>query len=230
MTIRTILSNNVGLKVTALFLALLVWIIISGKERTTQEKTFECNVEFLNIAEKIDVNSRPEQVRINVRGTSREIERIPVENFKLKIDLSGITQSTSLNLLAEDYLEIPEGIKYEDLAIHPKMISITIKEFMSKSVIPKVRYVGKLPNGVILTSRKIVPENVRIYGYKSQIQDIDFVSVVEDIQLKDITESTNITLKLKKSEEILRFENTNTIEVQLTVENKNKKKEENGKQ
>ncbi|MCK5343342.1 MAG: hypothetical protein KAR20_08050, partial [Candidatus Heimdallarchaeota archaeon] len=167
MNIRNILSNNIGLKVTAFFLALTVWIIISGKERTTLEKTIDCNVEFYNIAEKIDVNSRPEQVRINIRGTSREIKLVPLEKFKLKIDLSGITQSTSLNLLAEDYLEIPEGIKYEDLTIHPKMISITVKEFMAKTVAPKVRYLGELPPGIILKERKIVPETVRIYGYKS---------------------------------------------------------------
>ncbi len=229
MKIKILIFNNFGLKVTALFLALTVWILVSGKERSFLEKTFEVNVEFLNIAENIDVDSRPEKVRVNIWGTSREINNLTADDFKLKIDLKGISEGTSLNLLAEDFLEMPVGKHFEQISIHPKMISITVKKFITKEVSVRVLYKGKLKPGIKLIDRKVIPEKVGIYGYKSQIGSIDTIFAAEEIDLSEITESKRFKLSLKKSAEILRFEDTETVEVLVVVENKNKKDEQDKK-
>jgi len=222
MSIRDFFFNNFGLKVTALVLALTTWILIAGKEHAYLEKNFECNVEFYNVSENIDVDSRPEKVRINVRGTSKEINRITPNDFKLKIDLKGITRSTSLSFLVEDFLQISSGIRPEAITIHPRMISITAKEFMSKEVSVRVRYTGSLKPGIILIDRKLIPEKVRIFGYKSEISAIEHVDSAEEIKLGDIDQTKRIKVPLKKIEEILRFENAGEVEVEIVVETRRK--------
>lgn len=220
MDYKKLISNNFSLKVTALLLALFVWIMISGRERAYSETTMEVNVEYVNAAENIDVRYvNPEKVRIKVKGTSKEIQGISPENVKLKIDLEGTRSSTKLNRFAMDYLEYPESLQIE--SIYPQWIELTIEEFDSKMVNVKVTYTGKLQPGIRLTNRTVSPHQVKIFGYKSQISRIQTVQATENIDLSEITSSQTVTLQLEKAEEILRFEDTDTIKVNLVVENKN---------
>ena len=193
MKIKHLLFNNFGLKVTALLFALAVWVLIAGQEHAHLEKNFEVNVEFYNTSENIDANPRPEKVRIKVKGTSREIKNISADDFKLKIDLAGISQGTTLNLLAGDFLELPENIDPEEVTIHPRMIAVTVKELIRKEVDVKVNFTGKPPRGIKLT-KKIVPEKVTILGFKSQISTIDSVIVEESVALKEIKNSKIVEL------------------------------------
>lgn len=220
MDYKKLISNNFSLKITALLLALFVWIMISGRERAYSETTMEVNVEYINAADTIDVRYvNPEKVRIKIKGTSKEIKSITPDNVKLRIDLEGTRNSTKLNRFAMDYLEYPETLQIE--SIYPQWIELTIEEFDSKMVNVKVTYTGRLQPGVRLKNRTVTPYQVKIFGYKSQISRIQTVHAAENIDLSQITKTQSITLKLEKAEEILRFEDTDTIKVNLVVENKN---------
>lgn len=224
MNIKKIFFNNLGLKVTALILAILVWVIISGKERAYSEKSFIVNVEYFNVGQNIDVRSvRPDKVRFTVRGTSKQLENIAPEDFDIRIDLKDVTEGTHLKF-TENYLHSPEGI--EVLTIQNRTIEITVKEFITKEVPVRVRYKGRFPKGVRLIDRRTVPEKVKIFGYKSQLEGITTVECSEFINLSDIYENKTIRLPLKKVPEILRFEEGDAVDVLVTVENLNKKKDE----
>jgi len=223
MKIKKLFFNNFGLKLTALLFALFVWIQITGKERSYIETTIEVNAEYINVSKYIDVRSvRPEKTRVKIKGTSSEVREISSEDFNLRLDLKGIRQSMKLNFFTEDYLTFPEGANI--VSIQPKMIEIIVEELMTKEVQIKIRYVNMLKPGIKLVSRSIKPEKVKIFGYKSQIQMINIVYAIESIDLSRITENQTIKLPLKKSEEILKFENTDQVEVSIVVENKHEKR------
>jgi YbbR domain-containing protein len=220
MKIKSYFVNNFGLKVTALCLALFVWAGISGKEHSYAERNLEVNVEYFNAAESINVSSvRPEKVRLRVRGTSRELERINPGDYNIKIDLKGVTEETRLNYFTEDYLQYPEDMR--PVSIHPRWIEVTVKEFASREVPIRVRYRGDMKPGVALVNRRLKPEKVRIFGYKSEIEDIEVVEAVEWVNLSIIEKNSVIRIPLKKSKDILRFEDVDSVEVHVTVINNN---------
>jgi YbbR domain-containing protein len=224
MKIKKLITNNFGLKFTAMCLAFFVWAMIAGKERSYSERVMEVRVEYFNVSKNIDVsNVKPEKVRLTVRGTSRELKKINPEEFKIKIDMKDVNEGARLNYYTEDYLQFPKGI--QDMEIHPRMIEITTKEFITKEVDVKVWYKGRLKNGIRLIDRRVVPEKVKIFGYKSQIDTITTIEGVEHVNLSEIEESKTIKIPLKKQEEILRFEGTDTVEVFIEVENTNIKKD-----
>ena len=217
---NNIIFNNFGLKITAIFLAILVWIIISGKERAYSERTLAVNVEYFNETKEMFIrNVYPEKVRIKIKGTSKEINKVSPEDIKLKIDLKGITESTKLNRFAEDYLELPENINVE--SVYPQWIEITVEEYISKEVPVRIIYKGKLKKGIRLIRRKVTPDKIKIFGYKSQIQNINTVYAAENINLSEITENKTIKIPLKKGKEILKFEGSDEVEVSIVVERKN---------
>jgi YbbR domain-containing protein len=109
------------------------------------------------------------------------------------------------------------------------MIEITVKEFMTKEVDVKVWYKGRLKKGIRIIDRRVVPEKVKIFGYRSQIGTITTIEVADHVNLSEIEESKTIKIPLKKQEEILRFEDTDTVEVFMVVENTNLNKGKNKK-
>ncbi|MCI0470049.1 MAG: hypothetical protein L0Y73_00150 [Candidatus Aminicenantes bacterium] len=215
MTLKNIFFNNFGLKTTALLFALTVWIIISGREHAYLEKNFEVDVEFFNAAENIDVTLRPEKVRVKVKSTSKEIKDTSVYDFKLKIDLKGITTNTTLTFAAVDLIELPANIKPEEVTIQPRMIAVTIQELIWKDVDVKVDFIGDKKPGIDIMV-KIIPGKIKIYGYKSQIEDIDAVYPEDIIDLDKITGNKTLKLPLKKTKDILGFDGIETIEIQLS--------------
>jgi len=222
MNYKDILMNNKGLKLTAFLLAISIWIFISGRERTYLEKNFIINIEHSNVSEMIDVQNRPDTVRIMVRGTAEEIGKISEKDFNIRIDLKDVEKSTKLTIFTEDRLTFPEDV--EIISINPKIFEVIVREFYYKEVPVRILYTGRLPKGVALIERKINPDKVKIFGYKSEIKNISTVYGTEKINLSEITKNTTINISLEKREEILRFEEYESIEVILKVKNINEKK------
>lgn len=219
MRLKRMLFNNFGLKLTALLFAIFVWIQITGKERSYIEKTVDINAEYINVSKNIDIRSvRPEKIRVKIRGTSNEVSGISSEDFKLRVDLKGIRESMKLNFFTEDYLTFPGNVNI--VSIQPKMIEIIVEELMTKEVQIKVLYKNAIQPGIKIKSRILTPEKVKVVGYKSQIQMIDTVFPIDSIDLSQITQSKTFKLPLKKSEEILKFESTDQVEVAILIENK----------
>jgi YbbR domain-containing protein len=224
MHIKNFIFKNLGLRFVALVLAILVWAMISGRERTYSEKTVDVNVEYYGIRENIDVRSvRPDKVRVKIRATSQQLNKITPEDFRIRINLQDVSEGVH-NYWTENYLQIPEGI--EIMSIQQKMIEVTVKEFMTREVLTRVRYKGKLKPGIRLVDRIVVPEKVKIFGYKSQIADLEEVEAADWVNLSEIQESTVIKIPLKKQAEILKFEDTDVVEVRITVENLDKENKE----
>ena len=224
MHIKNFIFKNLGLRFVALVLAILVWAMISGRERTYSEKTVDVNVEYYGIRENIDVRSvRPDKVRVKIRATSQQLNKITPEDFRIRINLQDVSEGVH-NYWTENYLQIPEGI--EIMSIQQKMIEVTVKEFMTREVFTRVHYKGKLKPGIRLVDRIVVPEKVKIFGYKSQIADLEEVEAADWVNLSEIQESTVIKIPLKKQPEILKFEDTDVVEVRITVENLDKENKE----
>ncbi|MCP4229656.1 MAG: YbbR-like domain-containing protein [bacterium] len=106
------------------------------------------------------------------------------------------------------------------------MIEITVREFMEKVVTVRVRYKGNMQKGLKLIDRRVVPDKVKIFGYKSQITTINMIEGAEAVNLSELTESTSVKILLKKEEGIVRFVDTDTVDVFINVKNTNKSKQD----
>lgn len=217
MMLKRIIFNNFGLKLTALFIALFVWIQITGSQRLYVEKTIDVDVEYVNVSQNINVSFlRPEKVKVKVRGTSSKIKELVAEDFKMRLDLNGVKESMPLNFFTEDYLISPPEIQV--VSVHPKMIEMQVEEFMSRVVPVKVQYKNSFPKGIRLIEVVVKPPEIKIFGYKSQVRSINEVYLFDAVDRSKINESTTLKIPLKKREEILKFEDTETVEITVVVE------------
>jgi len=220
--VNKLVFNNWGLKTSALVLAILVWAIISGRERTYSEKTLKIPVEVFNVSENVEVvNLRPEEVTLSLKGATKFVAAVSPESHAIKIDLKNIKESDKLNYFAEDYLELPKGVQL--VSIHPKMIEVYVEEFAMREVPVKIRFRGRLPLHLKLKSVKVIPDRVAIMGYKSQINDIDEV-LTDEVDLAVISKSQSRRLALKQTRDILKFRDHLEVELQLEIEDRGARK------
>ncbi|MCX6554024.1 MAG: CdaR family protein [Candidatus Aminicenantes bacterium] len=214
--LKKLFLTNWGLKVSALLLAILVWAMISGREKTYSERTMKVPIEIANLSPNLEVvNLQPEDVRLSLRGTANLVSTIRPENLAIKIDLKSIGESSKLNYFAEDYLEVPRGIQI--ISIHPKMIAVYVEEFDTKELPVKIRFRGQLKEPLKLKEARAVPDRVTIIGYKSQLSGINVV-LTEEINLDEIEVSQKRTVALKQTRNILKFRDRRDVEVLLEIE------------
>ena len=213
--IKNIFLEKLGLKITALVLAVLVWAAVTGRERADSEKTLRIPVELTNVSESIEVRSvKPEEVSISLHGASQIINGISQQNLKISIDLKDTIKSGRINFYAEDHLKIPKGVHI--LSVHPKMIEINVEEFVIKEIPVKIHFIGRLKSGLTLKEARVTPEKVTIIGFRPQIAEIDTIST-EPLNLATIENSINLVVALKKTGSILRFQAQKEVEVTLDI-------------
>jgi YbbR domain-containing protein len=214
--LKKLFLNNWGLKTSALLLAVLVWAIISGQEKTYSEKTLKIPIEIINVSPNMEVvNLQPEEARVSLKGTANLISEIRPENMAIKIDLKNINESSKLNYFAEDYLEIPQGIQI--ISIHPKMIEVYVEEFDTKELPVKIRFRGQLKKPLKMKEAKVIPDRVTIIGYKSQLSNITVV-LTEEVNLDEIMESQKRKVALKQTRNILKFRDRRDVDLLLEIE------------
>lgn len=222
---KNFLLKNTGLRIVAFLLAIVVWAMITGRERSFSERTMEVSVEYFGVSSNIHIRDvNPNKVQVQFRATSRQMEKITPEDFKIRIDLAEINDSGRIIKFTNHLLEHPDGI--EIISIFPKLIEISAAELITREVDVRIRYKGRMKPRVLLLDRYVVPKKVRIFGYKTQIADIQNIEGAEMVNLGEIEESQVIRIPLKKSREILKFEDSDTVEVHIKVDNRNKLKEE----
>jgi YbbR domain-containing protein len=215
--LKKLFLNNWGLKTTALLLAVLVWAIISGREKTYSEKTLKIPIEIINVSANLEVvNLQPEEARVILKGSTNLIAKIRPESMAIKIDLKNISESSKLNYFAEDYLEIPADLQI--ISLHPKMIEVFVEEFDAKEIPVKIHFRGQLKEPLKMKGFKVIPERVTIIGYKSQLSNITSV-FTEEVNLNEIESSQKRKVALKQTRNILKFRDRRDVDLLLEIEN-----------
>ncbi len=214
--LKKIFLNNWQLKTPALLLAILVWAIISGQEKTYSEKTLKIPIEIINLSPNLEVVSiQPEEARVSLRGTANLLSKLRPESASIKINLENVNESGRLNYFAEDSLEIPHNIQL--LSIHPKMIEVFVEEFETKELPVKIRFRGRLKEPLKLKEARVIPDRVTIIGYKSQLNNITVV-YTEDVNLDEVEASQKRKIALKQTRNILKFRDRRDVDLLLEIE------------
>jgi len=213
---KDILFNNFALKLAAFALAVFIWAIIAGNERTSFSKSLKIPVEITNVASQIEIKSiKPEEIQLTLQGATNTLNRITPENLRVTINLKDFTTSAKINFFAEDQIVLPEGISI--VSIHPKMIEIAIEEFRAKEVPIRIRFRGKLNRNLKLVEYKANPDRVTVLAFQSNMSQIAAV-FSEEIDLAEIAGSETRRLGLILPKNALKFRDRKDVNVQLTIE------------
>jgi len=122
--LRRFFTENLGLKLLALFLAVAIWSAVGGDVST--EILMPVPVEFRNVPPGLRYQAEPARVELRVRGPRWMVRQAQVTDFSMPVDLAAMTESGE-RLVALDRRNVEAPGSLEIMDITPSQLKLTLR-------------------------------------------------------------------------------------------------------
>ena len=174
--LRGILFDNLGLKFTALLLAVLVYLNVYTDRPTTMLVSFP--VEYADLDESLSVSGpSPSVVQAQLRGTGKQLILMRVKEPRVKLSLAGARRGRFERALAASDLPLPPeaSITVEDL-VGPRVVTLEIDRKAHRDVRVSPRVTGRPASGFAWRGvSQLEPPFVRVTGPEQVLLALDSV-------------------------------------------------------
>jgi YbbR domain-containing protein len=169
------LKDNLGLRVFAMFLAVILWMqsILVSEQRSVV--SFPLTLRDVPLG--ITLENIPEQLSFNVRGKGLDILRMILSKPTVSIDASMISVNTDQIPLQDYIIDLPENINVSFLGpSDAELLNIQADVFHQKSVPIRLDFANTYTqNRLSEMTYRITPETVTIFGSRSRLQNISMI-------------------------------------------------------
>lgn len=188
----TRLFRNFGLKVLAVALGAVVWLLVAGEQIV--ERALRIPLEFVNLPAQLElVGDAPAVVDVRVRGSSGALSRLANGDLVAVLDLRTARAGQRLFTLTGADVRAPFGIDVVQIA--PSNVPIVFESSSSRivSVVPGLE--GEPAAGFVVASTVVDPAAVEVVGPASAVARLT-EAITEPVSVagasKSVTEMVNI--------------------------------------
>ncbi len=136
--LRRLASQNLGLKVVALALAVAAWWFVAGESKVLV--SFTIPLEIRNVPKGLTMTNKPErQVEVRLAGPSSLLSGTRPSEISAGVDLSAARAGRQYFTLDDRAVKVPPGIKVQ--RIFPSSIEV-ILDRTERRVVPVVPRIG----------------------------------------------------------------------------------------
>jgi YbbR domain-containing protein len=176
MTGRSLIGDNLALKLISLILALVAWFAVQGER--TYETPVEAPVEYLLPPDLILVADAPppERVMLVATGTRAGLNKLRRASIRYFVDL----ETVGPGRVVHSFRAPPDGFPPEVSisTVSPAEIELVFDERMTDVFPVQLRTRGELPTGFVQTEVALSPNRVRLVGAKSDLLSLELVRTV----------------------------------------------------
>jgi YbbR domain-containing protein len=184
MSDRPALLHNLGLKIVALAIALIVWFVFSAQRRERiSERSYRIPLSVVNIPPQMTIASPlPSGVDVRIRGPFTPLRQLDPSKIEAVIDLSDAQQGEHIYRLAPEDINVPQDV--EVIAISPVDVRILLDATTEKTVPIEAHVVDAPPAGFEVSEVQVEPRVARISGPGASLAGISRVQT-DTISLAD---------------------------------------------
>lgn len=182
------------LKLAALALAVILWIVVQAQETTSQLVTVELRV---SVPPTLALTSSAPQVRALVSGPGRELIKLYATPLVIQADLPA-TAGVPRHLLSVEPTDVrvPRSAKVVIQDVEPREIMLDVDRVVRRTVPVALRAVVEAESGFAITGPlRLSPREVQISGPRSLVNAIDSV-MTEPIEVRGVTDAFQRTVPL----------------------------------
>lgn len=169
------LGANIGLKITAFLLAVLIWIYVTQIKGPEMEKQFYLQIQTRNISENLAVTTELPSVTISLKGSKSLIEKIKSDDLSAYVDLLGKKEGKYQMIIS---ITKPESANL--LSIEPELAIIDLQQVVEKQLLITIKYKGQSGVGIVMGEPRINPEKLAVSGPSESLQKLKEVLVEID--------------------------------------------------
>lgn len=170
--------RNLGLKLLALAIALVVWFVFSAQRRErTSERTYRIALSIVNVPSRTLIASPlPAAVDVRVRGPFTALRQLDPAKLEAVVDLSGAGPGEKLYRLAPEDINVPPEVEVISIAPADLRILLDVTAEKSLPVLPNVT--GHPARGWEVAEVRVDPRVALVFGPASSL--VRMTSVTTD--------------------------------------------------
>jgi YbbR domain-containing protein len=170
------LLSNIPLKILSLGIAITLWILIRGEQRT--DIYLDIKVDLKNLPQNLVItNQNSDRINLRLTGPKAIISRIDEKYFKPYIcDLADANPGEFACRIAPSNFKMDKGVQI--VHVTPREIKVDLETFDKKEVGIEPGFAGKLDSGYEIDGYDIYPDKVTVTGPKSQVNDLSILKTV----------------------------------------------------
>ncbi|MBP6909155.1 MAG: YbbR-like domain-containing protein [Candidatus Saccharicenans sp.] len=192
--LKDFLTRNWELKLLAIFLAIIVWIVMIPEEKTFAEKTLSLNLELINLPQDIEVVEKSDTtVNLKIRARKRVINQLAPDDFSAQLDMSKASVYQEEYPINSSLIKTPPGV--EVISFSPVYIHVKLEKTkkIEMEVVPTI--IGKLAEDLRLAKVEVNPSKVTVSGPESKVRAKDKV-ITSPIDVSALTDSAVVEVDL----------------------------------
>jgi len=205
--------QHLGLKLLALGLGVLCWLVFSGD--ATVERVLRVPLELQQFPPGLELQTEaPSTVEVRVRGGSGTLSRLSPADIVAVVDLHGARAGQRLFHVTPDQVRVPFGV--EIVQITPSTVALVFENSASKLVRVVPAYDGKPAAGFMVGKVTSVPDSVEIVGPESAVKRAA-AALTEPLSVTGAREPIRGTVPVGVLDSTLRLKTSRTVVVDVQV-------------
>lgn len=214
MTVLRVLTANLGWKLLAVALAVLLWLTLVGNPSLT--KSISAPVEFKNVPKDIEISSEiPERVHLEIQGPEARLSARNLERAAVILNLSSVTQPGERTFFVEQgSIELPPGV--ELLRAVPSQLRLEFERSAVREVPVQVKF-SVPPAGFRVQSSQAIPAQVKVAGPESHVTGAQSATT-DAIDVSGVVGEKVFHVKAFVADPLVRFQSSPDITVRVVME------------
>jgi YbbR domain-containing protein len=193
--VRKLVSENLGLKVSAVLLSLLLWFFVTSRGQS--EMSIEVNPEFKNVPVGLGiVNNTTRNVVVTIKGQERLMKNVRPSDVRVFVDLAKAKKGEGTYYIDLNDIKLPYAMTVTNVS--PVSVKVRLDETISKTVrvVPVIS--GTPEEGYAVKAVLVRPPNMAIQGLKTEMRKINELKT-EVMDISGLKETTTQELNIDTS-------------------------------
>jgi len=167
--------RNLGTKLLALAIAILVWFVFSAQQRERiSERSYRIPLSIANVPPGTLIASPlPPTIEVRLRGPFTALRQLDPVKLEAVVDLADAARGGGIHRLAPEDINVPEAV--EVIAIAPSEIRIALDTIAEKTLPIVARVTGKPAEGFEVVDVAVEPRAARLNGPSSALSTMKAV-------------------------------------------------------
>ena len=169
--------KSLALKFVALFLALVVWVVVSAPRRErVYERRFAAPLSIVGMPREFVITTPvAETVSVRLRGRASDLHSASSQTLDVPVDVAFIRQGGDVTVtLRPQAVHTPPDI--EVVAIDPNKLQFHVEPLRQRAVLIRPLLDGHPPSGYLIGDPTLEPDRALVSGPASQIRVMSEVS------------------------------------------------------
>lgn len=169
--LRDLFTQNLGYKVVALLLGLLLWFDVTSDETAVIEYPVPLSI-AVEGRDMIITNDVPHEVDVRFSGSGKELLRLDKDELAIRKEVRGGESDTVLVDLSPQDVQRPGDLNVVPTAVVPSRVTVVTDRFIERTVPLEPVGAPETGDGYQIVNLQVDPRRVTVRGVTAEVRRI----------------------------------------------------------